>query len=166
MRFIMQTEEPQTLPQTVVELLIRKGYTLATAESCTGGLIAKKITDIAGASACFHCGMVTYSNDQKERILGVRSETLRQHGAVSEETALEMSKGAKERSGSVIGIGVTGIAGPDGGTAEKPVGLVYISICTDAVHRAYRLQLHGTREEVREQAALSVLEMIRQTIDA
>lgn len=156
--------ERANLQTTVVELLNQKGLTLATAESCTGGLISKKITEVAGSSACFHCGMVTYSNDQKERLLGVKSETLAAHGAVSEETALEMSQGAKERAGADIGIGVTGIAGPGGGSAEKPVGLVYISICTDSLHRAYRLNLTGNRDVIRERASLHVLDMIRRCV--
>ena len=156
--------EHANLQTTVVELLNQKGLTLATAESCTGGLISKKITEVAGSSACFHCGMVTYSNDQKERLLDVKKETLNAYGAVSEETALEMSRGAKERAGADIGIGVTGIAGPSGGSKEKPVGLVYISICTDSVHRAYRLNLTGNRDVIRERASLYVLDMIRRCL--
>lgn len=156
--------EHANLQTTVVELLNQKGLTLATAESCTGGLISKKITEVPGSSACFHCGMVTYSNDQKERLLGVKGETLAAYGAVSEETALEMSKGAKEKSGADIGIGITGIAGPGGGSEEKPVGLVYISICTDSVHRAYRLHLTGNRDVIRERASLHALDMVRKCI--
>ncbi len=156
--------EHANLQTTVVELLNQKGLTLATAESCTGGLISKKITEVPGSSACFHCGMVTYSNDQKERLLGVKNETLTAHGAVSEETALEMSRGAKENAGADIGVGVTGIAGPGGGSDEKPVGLVYISICTDSVHQAYRLNLTGNRDVIRERASLHVLDMIRRCI--
>ncbi len=156
--------EHANLQTTVVELLNQKGLTLATAESCTGGLISKKITEVPGSSACFHCGMVTYSNEQKERLLGVKGDTLVTYGAVSEETALEMSKGAKEKSGADIGIGITGIAGPSGGSEEKPVGLVYISICTDLVHQAYRLHLTGNRDVIRERASLHALDMVRKCI--
>ena len=126
--------------------------------------MAKKLTEVAGSSECFHCGLVTYSNDQKERLLGVKHETLKAHGAVSEETALEMSKGARESAKSDIGIGITGIAGPGGGSKEKPVGLVYISICAEGVHKAYRLNLGGSRDVVRERASLYALDMIRRCV--
>lgn len=156
--------ENANLQTTVVELLREHGLTVATAESCTGGLVAKKLTEVSGASACFHCGMVTYANDQKEQLLGVRHETLKQYGAVSKETALEMSRGVKERSGADIGIGITGIAGPDGGSDEKPVGLVYVSICAKDVHLSYRLNLSGNREMVRERAALHALDLVRRCV--
>lgn len=162
--FVYAEGENANLQETVVKLLNEKGMTLATAESCTGGLIAKKITDISGASNCFHCGMVTYSNDQKEKFLGVSHETLESYGAVSEQTALEMSRGVMERTGADIGIGVTGIAGPGGGTAEKPVGLVYISVCSKDIHKAYRLNLTGDRDMIRERASLYVLDMVRRCV--
>ncbi len=159
--FIYAQGENATLQQTVVELLLEKGMTVATAESCTGGLVAKKLTDVSGASGCFHCGFVTYSNEKKEKLLGVSHDTLAQFGAVSKETALEMSRGAKLAGDADIGVSMTGIAGPGGGTPEKPVGLVYIGICTDDFHEAYRLQLAGDREMVRERTSLYVLDMIR-----
>ncbi len=162
--FVYAEGEDADLQQTVVKLLSEKGLTVATAESCTGGLVAKKLTEVAGASECFHCGVVTYSNDQKERLLGVRHETLAAHGAVSEETALEMSKGVRESAQSDIGIGITGIAGPGGGSKEKPVGLVYVSICAEGVHKAYRLNLGGSRDVVRERASLYALDMIRRSV--
>lgn len=156
--------EDANLQQTVVKLLNEKGLTVATAESCTGGLVAKKLTEVPGSSVCFHCGVVTYSNDQKERLLGVNHETLKKYGAVSKETALEMSKGARENAKSDIGIGITGIAGPGGGTEEKPVGLVYVSICAEEVHKAYRLNLGGSRDVVRERASLYALDLIRRSV--
>ncbi len=159
--FIYAQGENATLQQTVVELLLEKGMTVVTAESCTGGLVAKKLTDVSGASGCFHCGFVTYSNEKKEKLLGVSPDTLAQFGAVSKETALEMSRGAKLAGDAHIGVSMTGIAGPGGGTPEKPVGLVYISICADDFHEAYRLQLAGDREMVRERTSLYVLDMIR-----
>ena len=149
------------VPSTYSHHLNQKGMTVATAESCTGGLVAKKITDVAGASNCFHCGFVTYSNEKKDDLLAVSCETLEQHGAVSLETALEMSYGVRMRSGADIGVSMTGIAGPGGGTKEKPVGLVYISICAKDFHQAYKLQLSGDREMVRERTSLYVLDMIR-----
>ena len=153
--------EDGNLQKTVVSMLLSRGLTLATAESCTGGLIAKKITEVAGASACFQTGFVTYANETKEKLLGVSHDMLKEYGAVSEQTALAMSLGARKRSGSDIGVGVTGIAGPGGGTEEKPVGLVYISISAKDFHQAYRLLLTGGRDMVRERAAMHVLDMVR-----
>ncbi len=163
--FVYAEGETATLQQTVVKLLNQKGMTVATAESCTGGLVAKKITDVAGASSCFHGGFVTYSNEKKEALLGVAHETLKKYGAVSEETALEMSRGAMICGGADLGVSMTGIAGPGGGTPQKPVGLVYISICTKNFHRAYKLQLAGDREMVRERTSLYVLDMIRRYLE-
>ncbi|MBO5364544.1 MAG: competence/damage-inducible protein A [Clostridia bacterium] len=159
--FVYAEGETATLQQTVVELLHERKLTVATAESCTGGLVAKKLTDVSGASNCFHCGFVTYSNEKKEELLGVSHDTLEKFGAVSQETALEMSRGARLRSGADIGVSMTGIAGPGGGTPHKPVGLVYISISAKDFHKAYRLQLAGDREMVRERTSLYVLDMIR-----
>ncbi len=153
--------EDNSLQKTVVDLLRERGKTVATAESCTGGLVAKKLTEVPGASSCFHGGFVTYSNEKKEVLLGVDPDVLAEFGAVSAQTALEMSRGARERGGADIGVGITGIAGPDGGTAEKPVGLVYISLCAKDFHEVYRLQLAGDREMIRERTGLYVLDMIR-----
>ncbi len=155
---------PKNINATIVKMLIESGKKLALAESCTGGLVAKKITDISGASECFECGFVTYSNEQKVQRLGVSRETLEKYGAVSPQTALEMCRGAKEKAGADIGIGITGIAGPNGGTAEKPVGLVYIGFCTDEVHIAYKLNLSGSRDEIREQTSLYALDLVRKSL--
>ena len=116
------------LQAVVVDELTRRGQTLATAESCTGGLLASLITDVPGASAVFHAGVVTYANEAKTRLLGVPPELLARVGAVSPEVARHMAEGVRQRHGSDWGIGITGIAGPGGGTAEKPVGLVYIAL--------------------------------------
>ena len=118
----------ESLEELVVQLLNEKGKTLATAESCTGGLLSKRITDIPGSSSVFHMGCVTYANEAKEALLSVPHETLLAHGAVSEETARAMAEGIVRRAGSDLGVGITGIAGPDGGTDEKPVGLIYIAL--------------------------------------
>ena len=117
----------QSLAERLGDALRAKHWTVATAESCTGGLIAGAITDIAGSSEWFDRGFVTYSNEAKMEMLGVRAETLAAHGAVSEPTAREMATGALSRSGATIAVAVTGIAGPAGGTPTKPVGLVCIA---------------------------------------
>lgn len=118
----------ETLEELVVQELQKQGKKLAAAESCTGGLLSKRITDIPGSSAVFDVGCVTYANEAKEALLGVPHETLEKHGAVSEETARAMAEGIVKRAGADIGVGITGIAGPDGGTDEKPVGLIYIAL--------------------------------------
>lgn len=118
----------ESLEELVVRELGEQGKKLATAESCTGGLLAKRLTDIPGSSGVFDMGCVTYANEAKEALLSVSHETLERYGAVSEETAREMAEGIVRRSGSDLGIGITGIAGPEGGTREKPVGLIYIAL--------------------------------------
>lgn len=128
-----------TLQEKVVEILIKKKLTVATAESCTGGLVSERITRVSGASEVFGCGVCSYSNEIKNKILGVEKETLAVLGAVSAETAVQMAEGVKKISGADIGISTTGIAGPTGGTPEKPVGLVYLGVCTDK--KAYAIKL-------------------------
>ena len=159
--FIYAEGENANMQQTVVELLRSKKMTVTTAESCTGGLVSEKLTRIPGASECFHCGFVTYSDEQKRRLLGVNAETLEKYGAVSEQTALEMSYGARRNSGADIGISITGIAGPGGGSEDKPVGLVYMSICTETIHRSFCFQLAGNRDLIRERSSLYALDIVR-----
>lgn len=149
---------------SLVELLIKNKMKLATAESCTGGLIAQKITSVSGASECFDCGVVTYSNEQKHKLLGVSNETLQKFGAVSEQTALEMCKGVKELANADFGISVTGIAGPGGGTPEKPVGTVWIGICGKNVHRAEKFLFDGDRNQVREKTSDMALNIVKKQI--
>lgn len=120
--------DPKDLSQMVVDRLIEKGEKIATAESCTGGSISKRITDVSGASAVFDCGVCSYGNNIKNKVLGVNQETLETVGAVSPQTAVEMALGVRNLADSHYGIATTGIAGPTGGTKEKPVGLVYIGI--------------------------------------
>lgn len=119
----------ESLEETVVRALAGVRRTIATAESCTGGLLAKRITDISGASDVFHMGVVTYANEIKSMLLGVPAETLERFGAVSPQTARAMAAGVRKKSGADFGVGITGIAGPGGGTPEKPVGLIYIALC-------------------------------------
>ena len=146
-----------THAKTVVEELRIQKLRLATAESCTGGLISEKITRIPGSSAVYLGGVCAYANEVKEKLLGVQPETLAQYGAVSAQTAQEMADGIRARTGADIDISTTGIAGPDGGTPEKPIGLVYIAISSNRLHCAQELRLDPmqlrTRQEIREDAS-------------
>ncbi len=132
---------------------------LVAAESCTGGWIAKTVTDIAGSSDWFDCGMVAYSYEAKQALLGVRAETLEQHGAVSRETVVEMVSGALVNSGASVAVAVTGIAGPGGGSADKPVGTVWIGWKRRGGYaRAEVFHFEGDREQVRRQTVSTALE--------
>ncbi len=153
------------IEKILVEKLIAKGLKISTAESCTGGMIAAKITAVPGASECFDAGVVTYSNEQKHKLIGVRTETLEKYGAVSQETALEMCKGVKKLTSADIGISVTGIAGPGGGTPEKPVGTVWIGVCSNNTHNAMKFLFEGNRDEVRNKTAEKALEMAMECIN-
>ena len=137
--------------EKVIKFLIENKFTIATAESCTAGLIAGAIGDFSGVSEIFSEGYVTYSNEAKEKNLGVSHETLESYGAVSFQTALEMAEGVCKRTNAKIGISATGIAGPTGGTAQKPVGLVYIGICVDGKTSYKKCNFSGDRQEVRNQ---------------
>lgn len=141
--------------------LARAGWTVALAESCTGGLVAKRLTDVPGSSAYFLGGVVAYSNEAKAALLGVSEETLRRHGAVSAETAVEMALGAVRRFGAALGVSVTGIAGPGGGSEEKPVGLVFIGCAAGERALARRFQFTGNRDRVRQYTAMAALDLIR-----
>jgi len=155
-------EGDTTLEQWVGQLLSERHRTLALAESCTGGLISHRITGIAGSSAYYLGGVTSYANDVKVKLLGVTPATLEKYGAVSQETALEMSHGIRERIGADFGLSVTGIAGPGGGTPEKPVGTVWISIAQAKNHEAKLFQFHGDRERIvlgTSQAALNWLRL-------
>ena len=142
-------------------LLRERGLTLATAESCTGGLVAHLITCVPGSSQYYLGGVVAYANEVKEALLGVRHETLLDHGAVSEETALEMARGARERLGADVGIATTGIAGPTGGTPEKPVGVVYVALSAVDAQICRRHVWQGDRLANKEQSAEAVLQLIQ-----
>jgi PncC family amidohydrolase len=140
--------------------LSEDGLTISVAESCTGGLLASRITDVAGASAYFLGGVVAYQNDVKERLLAIPRQVLAKVGAVSEETAWAMARGCRELFGSDIGVSITGIAGPSGGTAEKPVGLVYIAVEGLAGRRCERFCWAGDRTSNKESSVRAALEMI------
>lgn len=141
-------------------LLTTQHLTLATAESCTGGLVAHRITNVSGSSAYYVGGFVTYANEAKEALLGVRRETLLAHGAVSQETAQEMAQGSRQRLGADLAVSVTGIAGPSGGTTEKPVGLVYIALAAPDVELCQRHVWQGGRLSNKEQSAEAALRML------
>lgn len=153
-----------TLQAALVEALQRKNMRLVTAESCTGGLIASKITEVPGASAVFQTGWVTYANDSKQQQLGVSAELLQQHGAVSEETVLAMSRGALQRSGADVAIAVSGIAGPDGGSAEKPVGTVWIALADRASTHSYGLRIKANRLRFQQLTAAIALDLLRRRL--
>ena len=148
------------LEKEVGELLRKHRLTLATAESCTGGLLSHRITNVPGSSDYFIGGVVAYSNQVKKDLLGVRDETLRSAGAVSEETALQMARGVRERLKADIGIGITGIAGPGGGTPAKPVGLVYVAISAPDYERCERFLWHEDREGNKRLSSEAALEML------
>jgi nicotinamide-nucleotide amidase len=151
-----------SMEERVGELLRERGKTIATAESCTGGLIGSRITDVAGSSDYYLGGIVAYSNDVKHRHLGVSKTTLAMFGAVSEETAGEMAVGIKERTGADIAIATTGVAGPGGGTEEKPVGTVAIAIADDGEEvRARTYRLWGTREWIKVLTSQVALDWVR-----
>jgi nicotinamide-nucleotide amidase len=143
------------------ERLLARGWMLATAESCTGGWISKVVTDIPGSSAWFDRGFVTYSNAAKQEMLGVRGDTLESFGAVSEPAVLEMAAGAIGHSRAQVALAVSGIAGPAGGGADKPVGTVWFAwVIPDREAQARRLQFAGDRDEVRHQAVRVALELL------
>ncbi len=161
---VVYSTEDETLAEAVVKRLISSKHTLAVAESCTGGYLAQSITSIPGASEIFSEGFVTYSNEAKQKYLNVPEKTLEIYGAVSDETAKAMAEGLREVSGADIAVSITGIAGPGGGSAEKPVGLVYIGICTKLGTNVKKLNLNGNREHIRYLTVLHALDMIRRAL--
>lgn len=158
----------EELAEALVRELISAGRSVATAESCTGGWIAKSITDIAGSSACFGYGVVSYANGAKESLLGVNPATLVRHGAVSEETVIEMVEGSLGLSGADYAVAVTGIAGPDGGTDEKPIGTVWFGWAVRAkgeiISSAERRQFAGDREQVRAMTVVTAMQGLRERL--
>ncbi len=161
---IYTTREEETLEQVVVKLLQQKNYTVSTAESCTGGLLTGRLVNVSGASDVLKEGFITYSNEAKSKYLGVRQETLEAYGAVSEQTAAEMARGAVKAAGSDAALAITGIAGPDGGTQEKPVGLVYIACNVKGDINVKRFHFLGNRQKVREQSIIYALDMLRRSL--
>ncbi len=158
--------DDETLASVIGQELRRTGSTLGIAESCTGGRLGTMITSVRGASDYFLGGIISYSNTVKQASLSVKPETLAMFGAVSEETAIEMAQGALQQTGATYGVSITGVAGPDGGTIEKPVGLVFVGIATTDVAKAIRLRYHGSREQIQIRSAKQALWQLLQTIRA
>ena len=151
---------PPSMEEEVGSYFIEAGMTLATAESCTGGLIAHRLTSVSGASAYFLGAVVAYHNSVKHRLLGVPEDILAAHGAVSEETARYMAEGVRRLIGSTYAVAVTGIAGPTGGTADKPVGLVYLAVAREDGTAVIRRQFSGTRMEIKNQTAETAMKLL------
>ena len=149
----------------LVKKLTNKSYTITTAESCTGGLLSATIVNVSGASGVLHSAYVTYANEAKETIVHVDHETLERYGAVSEETAAQMCLGCADVAGADVGSSTTGIAGPDGGTPDKPVGLVYIGCCVHGQVTVERHIFSGDRSQVRSQTVTAALDLAIRCID-
>jgi nicotinamide-nucleotide amidase len=158
------SRDNETLEEVVGQSLKMRGYTLATAESCTGGLLAGRITDVPGSSEYFLEGVVSYSNEAKIDLLGVRKKLIETHGAVSEQVAGAMAAGIRKRAGSTFGVGVTGVAGPGGGSPEKPVGLVYIALADDSQTTTRKFIFPGDRQFIRTLSVNAALDMVRRRI--
>jgi len=152
------------LEEHIGERLRANGQSLATAESCSGGLIAHRLTNVAGSSSYFLGGVVSYSNAAKASLLGVQASSLNAHGAVSEAVAREMAEGARGQFGADWAVACTGIAGPSGGTAEKPVGLVYIGLAGPAGTRVERCQFNGDRMSIKQQTADRALALVLEAL--
>jgi nicotinamide-nucleotide amidase len=155
----------EDLAKRVGERLAASGQVLAIAESCTGGWVAQAVTAIAGSSDWFDRGFVTYSNDAKREMLGVRADTLARYGAVSEHTAREMAQGALARSKATVALAVTGVAGPGGGSAEKPVGMVCFAWAGRQTIRTETIHFSGDRESVRRKSVIHALEGVLKGLD-
>jgi len=160
------SEDGRSVAEIVLDLCRARGFTLGAAESCTGGLVAARITDVAGSSDVFRGSVVAYADDVKESELGVTGELLERHGAVSPEVAQAMARGVRERLGADVGVAVTGIAGPDGGTEEKPVGLVLLHAAGPDGEKARRIELPGDREMVRGRATAAALHLVRKLLES
>ena len=161
---VYTTEENVTLEESVIRLLEEKKMTVTTAESCTGGKLSGRLLNVAGASSVYNEGYITYANASKEKILGVKHETLETYGAVSEQTAAEMALGAAKVAGADAALSVTGIAGPGGGTAEKPVGLVYIGCAVNGEVTVREYRFTGNREKNRDYAVARAITLLREEL--
>lgn len=160
----LYSDDNEVLEEVVGRLLKERGKTLSLAESCTGGLIAQRLTDVPGSSSYFIEGAVTYHNDAKIRTLNVPKDVLEKHGAVSAETAEAMARGMRERAGTDYALSVTGIAGPGGGTEEKPVGLVFIGYADEQQVKAYRMVMPGDRFLIRWRSSQAALDLLRRKL--
>jgi len=157
-------DDDYPLEKVIMKKFVSRGATLAVAESCTGGMLSKRLTDVPGSSDYFWGGVVSYSNRIKQSVLGVREETLRQYGAVSEPAAAEMAEGVRRQCRSSWGLSITGIAGPSGGTAKKPIGLVYIGISGPGRTKTFQFHFRGDRDTVRQRAVIGALDLLRETL--
>lgn len=161
---VYTAREEVTLEQAVADLLQEKGWKIATAESCTGGMVAARLTRVAGVSGVFETGMVTYANSTKKELLGVKEKTLTTYGAVSSQTAEEMVLGLAQRTGAEVSLSITGIAGPSGGTKEKPVGLVFMGCRVKDRTVIKEFHFNGNREKIRESSVAAALSLVRSCI--
>jgi competence/damage-inducible protein CinA-like protein len=156
-------EDEADLAAVVLDRCRSAGFTLAVAESCTGGMLGERLTSIPGSSDVFLGGVIAYHNEVKRNLLGVGAEAMERYGAVSEQVALQMASGVREKLGADVGVSVTGIAGPGGGTPEKPVGLVWIAVHASEA-KSRRFHIGGDRAEIRQRAAQAALEMVRRAL--
>jgi nicotinamide-nucleotide amidase len=148
------------LARRIQSVMIERGLTLTTAESCTGGLVGNVLTEVSGSSGYYVGGLISYSNGLKERELGVDAATLERHGAVSAQTCVAMAEGSRSRYGASFAVAITGIAGPDGGTDQKPVGLTYVGVADSAGHDVRRFVWNGDRHSNKVQSAQAALELL------
>jgi nicotinamide-nucleotide amidase len=156
--------DDESLEEVVLKLLTERSLTIAFAESCTGGLVSSRLTDVPGASASLMYSVVSYSNEAKINILGVKEDTIRKYGAVSSQTAEEMAVGVKKLNNTDIGLSITGIAGPEGGSAEKPVGLCYIGIAMANTVKSHRLLFNGNRKRIKWNSSSRALDLLRREL--
>lgn len=161
---IYTTKEEETLEEVTVLLLKERGYSITTVESCTGGLFAAKLVNVAGVSDVLKQGVITYSNEAKQELLHVSADTLKKHGAVSENTAEEMARGGLEVAKADVCVSITGIAGPEGGTKDKPVGLVYVACNVKGTITVKEYRLSGNRQKVRDYAVVRAMILLRECI--
>jgi nicotinamide-nucleotide amidase len=160
---------PDDLKQQATDLLAAckaKNIRVATAESCTGGMLAALFTEIPGCSSNFECGFITYSNDSKIQMLDVEAEIIKEHGAVSGQVAIAMAKGALKKSAADMTVAITGVAGPDGGTPQKPVGLVFIAVATESDTRVEFYYFEGNRHNIRMKSTEQALAMLKDTLSS
>ena len=148
----------------IIQAATKKGITITTAESCTGGMVAAALTSVAGASSVVEYGFVTYANSAKTKLLGVPAELIKKHGAVSKQVAKVMAEGARRKANATIAISITGIAGPSGGSAKKPVGTVFIGLATPQKKIVKKYHFCGTRAQIRKQATEKALQLLAEKI--
>lgn len=154
----------ETLEESIVRLLRESNRTVTFVESCTGGLLSATLLDAPGASEVFRQGYITYCDEAKHSMVGVREATLEKYTAVSAQTAEEMAFGGAKAAKAEVCVSVTGLAGPGGGTPEKPVGLVYIGCCVDGIVKAHKCRFFGNRREIREQAVTAALNILKESV--